>query len=50
MPNTPKLKVIIVRSITERDIENSPHKLGDLSLSNSCGGDGSGEEKARRHS
>ena len=40
MPNILKLKGNIVHSIKGRDIENSPHKLYDLSSSESCDGDG----------
>ena len=42
MHNTLKLKRNIVHSIKGRDIENSPHKLYDLSSSESCDGDGGG--------
>ena len=42
MPNTPKLKVKIFHSVKGRDIGNSPHKLGDLSSFDPCGGDGGG--------
>ena len=39
MHNTPKLKSSIVCNVKGRDIENSPHKFGDLSSSDYCGGD-----------
>ena len=38
----PKFNVRTAHSIELRDIEDSPKKLGDLSLSDSYGGDGGG--------